>query len=142
MSTVLTINSGNNPVPINCGAHGAVVTNKGGSTVYYAGTQTVTTSSSSLTSSSSATLQGAKFFWLPTGSATLTVVDVRGRQEDPLSFTGDVSATGKFLATGGLGVGNSAAATESIGKAVVKKIEVFDDTGTSLGFVPVYSSIT
>lgn len=46
----------------------------------------------------------------------------------------------KFVATAGLGVGNSAAAT-TLG-TVVKKIEVFDQAGTSLGFVPVYNSIT
>jgi hypothetical protein len=48
----------------------------------------------------------------------------------------------KLIARGGLGVGNSAAATEVIGKAVVKKIQVFDETGASVGYVPVYSSIT
>jgi hypothetical protein len=48
----------------------------------------------------------------------------------------------KLIGAAGVGVGNSAAATEVIGKAVVKKIEVFDASGTSLGFVPVYSSIT
>jgi hypothetical protein len=51
-------------------------------------------------------------------------------------------ASGKFLAAGGLAVGNSAAATEVIGKAVVKKMQVFDETGASIGFVPVYSSIS
>lgn len=48
----------------------------------------------------------------------------------------------KFLADLGLGVGNSAAATEVIGKAVVKKIQVFDASGVSIGYIPVYSSIT
>lgn len=48
----------------------------------------------------------------------------------------------KIIARGGMGVGNSAAATEVIGKAVVKKIEVFDESGASLGFVPVYAGIT
>jgi hypothetical protein len=51
-------------------------------------------------------------------------------------------ASQKFVAQGGLGVGNSAAATETIGKAVVKKIQVFDAAGASIGYVPVYSSIT
>lgn len=55
--------------------------------------------------------------------------------------TGDVSVpNGRLLAVGGLGVGNSASATTP--GSVVKKIEVFDASGTSLGFVPVYSSIT
>lgn len=45
-----------------------------------------------------------------------------------------------LVATSGLCVGNSAAATTP--GSVVKKIEVFDTAGTSLGFVPVYSAIT
>ena len=48
---------------------------------------------------------------------------------------------GKIAALGGIGVGNSAAATEVIGKAVVRKIQVFDENGSSIGFIPVYSSI-
>lgn len=48
----------------------------------------------------------------------------------------------KLVANGGLGVGNSVAATEVIGKAVTRKIQVFDAAGASLGFVPVYGSIT
>ncbi len=47
---------------------------------------------------------------------------------------------GKFLATGGLGVGNSAVATTP--GTVTRKIEVFDAAGASLGFVPVYNAIT
>lgn len=53
---------------------------------------------------------------------------------------GDLQPTGKILAAGGLGVGNSAAATTP--GSVVKKMQVFDASGTSLGFVPIYSSIT
>lgn len=53
---------------------------------------------------------------------------------------GDVSADGKVRATGGIGVGNSAAAT-TLG-TVVKKMEVFDAAGASLGFVPIYNAIT
>lgn len=48
----------------------------------------------------------------------------------------------KFLAELGLGVGNSEDATEVIGKAVVKKVQVFDEDGTAIGYIPVYSSIT
>jgi hypothetical protein len=40
-----------------------------------------------------------------------------------------------------IGVGNSLAATGPVG-AVARKIQVFDESGNSLGFVPVYSSIT
>lgn len=46
----------------------------------------------------------------------------------------------KFTAVAGIGVGNSAAATTP--GSVVRKMEVFDATGASLGFVPIYSSIT
>lgn len=46
----------------------------------------------------------------------------------------------KFVANAGLGVGNSAAAT--VLGSVVKKIEVFDAAGASLGFLPVYNTIT
>jgi len=49
-------------------------------------------------------------------------------------------ATRHLLVQGGLGVGNSAAGT-TLG-SVVKKIEVFDENGNSLGFIPVYDSIT
>jgi hypothetical protein len=42
---------------------------------------------------------------------------------------------------GGLGVGNSAVATTAVG-ALVKKMQVFDAAGASLGFIPIYSSIT
>lgn len=52
------------------------------------------------------------------------------------SMTGD-----KLIATAGLGVGNSATATGPVG-TVVKKIEVFDGSGNSLGFIPVYDTIT
>ena len=44
------------------------------------------------------------------------------------------------LEVGTLGVGNSAAGS-TLGN-VVKKIEVFDDAGNSLGFLAVYDAIT
>lgn len=47
----------------------------------------------------------------------------------------------KLIAWGGLGVGNDAAASGPVG-TVVKKIEVFDETGASLGYLPVYNAIT
>lgn len=46
----------------------------------------------------------------------------------------------KLVSAVGLGVGNSASAT-SLG-TLSKKMEVFDASGASLGFVPIYSSIT
>ena len=55
-------------------------------------------------------------------------------------FAGNKTVTGKVIATAGLGVGNSAAAT-TLG-SVVKTIEVFDASGNPLGFIPVYDSIT
>lgn len=45
-----------------------------------------------------------------------------------------------LVAALGLGVGNSAAATTP--GTVVRRIQVFDASGNSLGFVPVYDSIT
>jgi hypothetical protein len=52
----------------------------------------------------------------------------------------DVLKTDDKLITGvGLGVGNSASAT-TLG-SVVKKMEVFDATGASLGYVPIYDAI-
>lgn len=46
----------------------------------------------------------------------------------------------KFLAALGLGVGNSAAAATP--GTVIRKMEVFDASGVSLGFVPIYDAIT
>lgn len=46
----------------------------------------------------------------------------------------------KLVAALGIGVGNSAAAT-TLG-AVTNKMEVFDASGASLGFVPIYDAIT
>jgi hypothetical protein len=40
-----------------------------------------------------------------------------------------------------LGVGNAASATIAVG-TLAKKIEIFDKAGVSLGFIPVYASIT
>lgn len=51
-----------------------------------------------------------------------------------------VKANGNLLVAGGIGVGNSAAATTP--GSVVKKIQVFDAAGTSLGFIAVYNTIT
>jgi hypothetical protein len=46
----------------------------------------------------------------------------------------------KLLAVGGIGVGNSVAATTP--GSVTRKMEVFDASGASLGFVPIYAAIT
>lgn len=50
------------------------------------------------------------------------------------------AAAGKVLATDGLGVGNSAAAT-TLG-TVARKVELFNAAGASIGFVPLYDAIT
>jgi hypothetical protein len=54
--------------------------------------------------------------------------------------TGLINTPVKLTADAGIGVGNSAAAS-ALG-TVVKKMEVFDAAGASLGFVPIYNSIT
>lgn len=72
--------------------------------------------------------------WLGAGGATAPDVELK-------RFAADVGGTvDKWVSTAGLGVGNSAAAT-TLG-SVTKKIEIFDTAGASLGFIPVYGSIT
>ena len=56
------------------------------------------------------------------------------------SGVGVLSTDTNLRVGGNLGVGNSAAAT-TLG-AVTKKVEIFDPSGVSLGFIPVYNSIT
>jgi hypothetical protein len=75
------------------------------------------------------------FLNAPSGT-TGKLLNLRNAGDQKIVATAD----GKLLATGGLGVGNSAAASGLTGP-VVRKIEVFDKTGASLGFVPVYASI-
>lgn len=71
---------------------------------------------------------------------------LKGSADNPLlhrnvSGTGKILSTdGKLTAVAGLGVGNSAAAT-TLG-SVVKKMEIFDSNGNSLGYIPIYNSIT
>jgi len=57
-----------------------------------------------------------------------------------LTGTGQLYLKDKLLTTGGIGVGNSAAGTTPSG--CVKKIQVFDAAGASLGYLAVYSAIT
>jgi len=61
-------------------------------------------------------------------------------RDNQTNVVGCVTTSGKFLAPGGIGVGNSASATTP--GSVVKKIQVFDASGSSLGYLAVYSSIT
>lgn len=51
-----------------------------------------------------------------------------------------ISSGGKLLVPSGIGVGNSAAATTP--GSVTKKIQVFDASGNSLGYIAVYNAIT
>ncbi len=54
----------------------------------------------------------------------------------------ETDSAGKTLFPAGLGVGNAAAASTIPVSGLVKKIEIFDAAGASLGFAPLYSSIT
>lgn len=56
------------------------------------------------------------------------------------AFNNNIKAAAKVTAAAGIGVGNSAAATTP--GAVVKKMQVFDTSGNSLGYVPIYDAIT
>jgi len=56
------------------------------------------------------------------------------------SGPGQIHTNAKLIAAGGIGVGNSVPATTP--GAVVRKIEVFSATGASLGWIPVYSTIS
>jgi hypothetical protein len=71
-----------------------------------------------------------------TNGTTGKLLNLRNAGDTKIAATSD----GKLLATGGLGVGNSAPAS-SITGGVVRKIEVFDRNGASLGYVPVYTSM-
>lgn len=56
------------------------------------------------------------------------------------SGVGKVKTDGKYIAAAGIGVGNSG--TASTPGTVTKKMEVFDGSGNSLGFVAIYNAIT
>jgi hypothetical protein len=76
------------------------------------------------------------------GSGTITFGD--GTTADTnlyRSAANTLKTDDKLITTVGLGVGNSASATTSVG-TLTRKIEVFDASGASLGFVPVYATIT
>ncbi len=66
---------------------------------------------------------------------TIAAGEIKVKTGTNMKLTAD-----KVLCSAGIGVGNSAAATTP--GSVVKKIEVFDASGTSLGFIAVYSSIS
>lgn len=75
---------------------------------------------------------GVEAFEAFTGSSGQFVTTIA----DP---NGDGHWPGKVKAVGGIGVGNSAAATTP--GTVIKKMEIFDASGVSLGFIPIYDAI-
>lgn len=79
--------------------------------------------------------EGGALYFATTPNHTSSTVDRMIIDQD-----GTVTVGGKLITTTGLGVGNAAAATTP--GSCVKKIEVFDGAGASLGYLPVYSSIT
>ncbi len=60
----------------------------------------------------------------------------------PIDMTGCIITSDAQARFASIGVANSAAASVIPVSGLVSKIEVFDGAGVSLGFVPVYSSIT
>jgi hypothetical protein len=77
-----------------------------------------------------------------TGSGTLTFGN--GTLADTnlyRSGTSILKTDGKLITATGLGVGNAASATVAVG-VLANKMEVFDASGASLGFVPIYATIT
>jgi hypothetical protein len=75
------------------------------------------------------------FLDAPSGT-TGKLLNLRNAGQTKLMLT----PSGTLLAAGGLGVGNSAPATQITG-TLVRKVEIFDASGASLGFVPVYDAI-
>jgi hypothetical protein len=69
-----------------------------------------------------------------------TISLICGGTERLRAGTVDTEAFGKLLARDGIGVGNSASAT-SLG-SVTDKMQVYDDDGNSLGYLPIYDAIT
>lgn len=63
-----------------------------------------------------------------------------GTYQTQFDTAGNAVVTGQVRTTGGLGVGNSATAS-TLG-TLTKKMQVFDASGNSLGYIPIYSSIT
>ncbi|MEH1129128.1 right-handed parallel beta-helix repeat-containing protein [Micromonospora sp. CPCC 206061] len=72
-------------------------------------------------------------------AAPAGTVVMRRSAEGLITASGSLKTTGKVIAIGGLGVGNSVVA--STPGSVVRKMEVFSSTGASLGWVPIYNSI-
>lgn len=79
------------------------------------------------------TFTGGKVYLLDAGVTTSTYGSGFTRKAS-------IDVSGNLRLSGSLGVGNWASAT--IPGTVNGKVEIFDASGTSLGFVPVYSTIT
>jgi parallel beta-helix repeat protein len=79
------------------------------------------------------TVEAAIPYWAPADTVVM-------HRSGPAMITaqGSLKTSGKVIAGGGLGVGNSVAAS-SVG-SVVRKMEVFSSTGQSLGWIPIYNS--
>ncbi len=119
--------------------------------VYFAGTTTLTNQSNTMVSgadivehfqkiSGSGSKDYGHFKRLASGKLFWGDPDLEFDTTLERASAGILKATGKLTATAGLGVGNSASGS-TLG-TVVKKMEVFDAAGSSLGFVAIYNSIT
>ena len=88
--------------------------------------------------SNTGTIQGLESTRAASGAYNFLIgrSDVDGTPVVQHQLTGN----GKGLHKGGIGVGNSAAATTP--GSVTKKVEIFDMAGASLGFIAVYGSIS
>lgn len=51
-----------------------------------------------------------------------------------------LDSEGRFLSVGGIGAGNSATNTNTPAGATARDLEIFDETGASIGFIPVYAA--
>lgn len=58
------------------------------------------------------------------------------------TFSGKITAVADMVTVGTLGVGNAIPTPSNNPGIIVQKIEVFDASGLSLGFIPVYDSIS
>jgi len=131
------------------GANQSEMTSSGASLTGGAGTATVSTpvqgaaAAGGITfrvkeageSASRVELSGDGVLRFGSGSASLDA-RIKRRAANVLGMdTGD-----KLTGVAGLGAGNDAAATTP--GSVTKKIEVFDEDGASLGFIPIYDAIT
>ncbi|MDR7320945.1 MULTISPECIES: right-handed parallel beta-helix repeat-containing protein [Catenuloplanes] len=87
------------------------------------------------------TVEAAQPIWAHPGTVIIQRVDAThsgGTERAEIATQGTFKITGKVLAKDGLGVGNAVAAT-SVGP-MVRKMQVFSETGQSLGWIPIYNS--